>query len=661
LLETHRLNDTGYLETILNAVQTGILMIDSEDHRIVYGNPAAFQVIGYSKERVIGSVCHSFICPAEAGKCPITDIGQTIDNSERALIDARGERVPVLKTVVPTVIEGRGYLVESFLDIRTRKQFEVELGRHNESLKELHNHASQLSLANTVEEIATYTLDAIEHTLGFHFADMALVEDQCVRVVAYRGHPAVLWEAHLDDARSIKVQVANTKKTVRVPDTRKEPAYVDGRGFDWTGPPTMLSELAVPVLVDGEAVAVLNVENEQPNAFTNEDQALLEILAVHVASDLRRLKHLEALRKHEQHLEELVSERTRKLSESEKRFRELTNLLPETVFELDANGKLTFLNQAGLKVIGHNENDLKTGLSAFQVVAPENHKALKENIGRILNGGPSPGYEYMMLRKDGSRFPGIAYASPIIKEEKAVGLRGVVVDITERKRLEERLIRSEHLAAIGETASMVAHDLRNPLQGITGAAYVLRGDSLTVDEKNRMLHVIERSVEYAEATVRDLMDYSREIQLERAEVSPKSISQSALQAVRVPGNVKVQDMSKEQPKISVDPDMMKRFFINLVENAIDAMPKGGTITIDTQESNGYMEITISDTGTGMPEKVMENLWKPLQTTKAKGMGLGLPIVKRIVDAHGGEIAVKTRSGEGTTFTIRLPIKIASKA
>ena len=106
----------------------------------------------------------------------------------------------------------------------------------------------------------------------------------------------------------------------------------------------------------------------------------------------------------------------------------------------------------------------------------------------------------------------------------------------------------------------------------------------------------------------------------------------------------------------VDLDRMKRAFVNLIENAVDAMPDGGTVTISTKESNGFLEIAFADTGPGLPKEIMENLWKPLQTTKAKGMGLGLPIVKRIVDAHGGDVSVNSRTGEGTTFTIRLALK-----
>jgi PAS domain S-box-containing protein len=373
--------------------------------------------------------------------------------------------------------------------------------------------------------------------------------------------------------------------------------------------------------------------------------------------DITERKRLEEeLKQYSLHLEELVAERTRDLSESEKRFRELTDMLPETVFELDANGKLTFLNQAGSEMIGYDEADLKRGLSAFQVIAPEDHDALRKNISSILNGGPSPGYEYVILRKDGSRFPGIAYASRIIKEGKAVGLRGVVVDITERKRLEHHLAEANRLATIGETATMVGHDLRNPLQGIAGALHLLKQESLTAEERNEMLQVIEKSVHYSDAIIRDLSEYSAEIRLKLAEATPNSITRDAIGAIEVPQNVTIQDLSEDQPTLRVDPDRMRRVFINLIENAIDAMPQGGTLTISSRKSNGNVEIALTDTGSGISENVMENLWKPFQTTKAKGLGLGLAICRRIVDAHGGNMSVKSEVGRGTTLTMQLPIR-----
>jgi signal transduction histidine kinase len=140
-----------------------------------------------------------------------------------------------------------------------------------------------------------------------------------------------------------------------------------------------------------------------------------------------------------------------------------------------------------------------------------------------------------------------------------------------------------------------------------------------------------------------------------SDTTPNKIITSALQVAKVPDRIRVRNLTLEEPIITVDPDRMKRVFVNLVENAVDAMPNEGTLTISSKESNGFVEILFSDTGAGMPKEVMENLWKPLQTTKAKGMGMGLAIVKRIVDAHGGKVSLENRTGEGTTISIQLPI------
>jgi signal transduction histidine kinase len=228
--------------------------------------------------------------------------------------------------------------------------------------------------------------------------------------------------------------------------------------------------------------------------------------------------------------------------------------------------------------------------------------------------------------------------------------------------VEERtreLRQAERLAAVGETAAMVGHDLRNPLQGITGAVHLLKDESLTAEERREMLQLIQNSVEYSDGIVRDLLEYSTEIELKLTETTPKSIIAEALRAVRVPDETAIHDLSEEHPRIEVDRGRMRRVLVNLFENAIDAMPLGGTLTIGSKQSEGDVEIIVSDNGSGMPESVMKNLWKPLQTTKSKGMGLGLAICKRIVDAHGGTIIVKSKAGEGTTVTLQLPTQLGT--
>jgi len=226
------------------------------------------------------------------------------------------------------------------------------------------------------------------------------------------------------------------------------------------------------------------------------------------------------------------------------------------------------------------------------------------------------------------------------------------------KDAQEKLIKSERLAAIGQVAAMVGHDLRNPLTGIKGAAYFLKKKlGLKMDEKAReMLELIEKDIEHSNEIITDLMEYSKEIRLELTETTPKSIVKETLSLVEVPKNVRVLDLTQSEPKVKMDVEKMKRVFDNLVKNAVDAMSNGGKLTITSRESDGNVEIAFADAGIGMTKEIMEKIWTPFFTTKARGMGLGLAICKRMIEAHGGKISVESTVGKGTTFTVTIPIK-----
>jgi PAS domain S-box-containing protein len=433
----------------------------------------------------------------------------------------------------------------------------------------------------------------------------------------------------------------------------------------------MLSELAVPVVVDGESVAVLDVESYRLDDFTTDDQQLLETLASHVASAVSRLKRENELKRYYEHLEELVEERTRRLRENELELRSARDQLehvlatnPAVLFYEKPLPDLsdtipTFVSESARFVLGFEPKEFlgESGLSFWRSrIHPDDLARFWSELPSLWRDGHHT-FEYRFLHSNGT-YRWIAEQYKVIRDAEGhiSNTVTVAIDITDRKKLEEKLAKAERLAAIGETAAMVGHDLRNPLQGIAAATYLLKDETLTKYERNEMLQVIEHNVEYSDGIVNDLLDYARPIELTRRETTPKEIVASALQAVHIPGRVKVENQSQEHLRISVDQARMKRVFVNLIENAVDAMPSGGTITISTKESIGFLEIAFADTGSGLPEKILENLWKPLQTTKAKGMGLGLAIVKRVVDAHGGQISVKSKTGEGTTYTIHLPLQ-----
>ncbi len=222
----------------------------------------------------------------------------------------------------------------------------------------------------------------------------------------------------------------------------------------------------------------------------------------------------------------------------------------------------------------------------------------------------------------------------------------------------DKLLKAERLAAIGEVAAMVGHDLRNPLTGIVGAAYYLKMklsphmDPVT----NEMLELIEKDIEYSNKIVNDLLEYSKEMQLELTDTTPKSVMKEALSLVKIPDNINVLDKTSNEPRLMVDVEKMKRVFVNLIRNAIEAMPRGGKLTVTSKEANGTIRITFTDTGVGMTKEMVERMCTPLFTTKAKGMGLGLPICKRIIEAHGGNVGVESTVGKGTKFTLTIPIK-----
>jgi signal transduction histidine kinase len=219
-------------------------------------------------------------------------------------------------------------------------------------------------------------------------------------------------------------------------------------------------------------------------------------------------------------------------------------------------------------------------------------------------------------------------------------------------------VRSERLATIGELAGMIGHDLRNPLAGIKNATYLLKKKGTAISEANYrdMLEIIEKAIGHSDKIINELLDYAREIHLELQDCSLRKLLTEVLVTLKIPKKVKIINNIPEKSIVRIDESKLERVFINLVKNAIDAMPNGGALTIESKIVAGNSEISFADTGSGISDEILPKLFLPLITTKAQGMGFGLAICKRIIEAHGGTITVKTAKGKGTTFIIALPLK-----
>jgi PAS domain S-box-containing protein len=271
------------------------------------------------------------------------------------------------------------------------------------------------------------------------------------------------------------------------------------------------------------------------------------------------------------------------------------------------------------------------------------------------------------------------------KDSRRVG--NTFLDVTERKKAEvalraseqkleeysknlEKLVEertkqlkdSERLAAIGVTAGMVGHDIRNPLQAITGDVYLLRdylsGMPDTISVKHdvaQSLEEIEKNVGYINKIVADLQDYSRAVTPELRNLNLYELVTGAFRNIEIPENVNPTIEIDSKINLKTDATLLTRILTNLVINAIQAMPKGGKLSIVAMQTQDSLVLSVQDTGVGIPEYIKPKLFTPMTTTKAKGQGLGLAVVKRLVEALKGTICFESKEGNGTKFTITLPI------
>ena len=382
--------------------------------------------------------------------------------------------------------------------------------------------------------------------------------------------------------------------------------------------------------------------------------------SVALARDVtEQVRMQEELERYSKHLEELVEERTRSLRESEERLQAIIQGSPEGIVVIDPNGNIAECNHAALQLYGSPTKDQLIGRNLFGLVVKKDREIVTSAFTETNRLGTIRNLRCILVRSDGQEYPSEVSVSLVRDPAGSPVLYvAIVKDLTEENEVQERLRKAERLAVIGETAAMMGHDLRNPLQAISGAVYVLKkkfgstADAGTIE----MLGMISSCIDYADKIVKELLDYSREIRLELAETNAKSLINAAIQQVKIPGNVKIRNLAADTPSILLDVAKTQRVFVNLIGNAVDAMPTGGELSITSTEAGGILEVKFADTGEGIPDEVMRNLWKPLKTTKSKGMGLGLAICKRIVETHGGSVEVESTPGKGTTFTIRLPIK-----
>jgi len=333
----------------------------------------------------------------------------------------------------------------------------------------------------------------------------------------------------------------------------------------------------------------------------------------------------------------------------------------EAIVTLDALERVTSWNPAAERIFGWRAEEI-LGQSYDRLLPddPSLTEQRQEVTRRLRAGQTVRDHATNRVHKDGHPITIRATWAPLHDAAGAfAGSTAIVLDTTTETAMRQRLLERERLAAVGELAAEVAHEVRNPLAGIRGACEIVMGGKVDAETQREVVSEVVRQIDRLNRTVTDLLDYARPAAIDPQPVDLHRLIDRVVELFREdPRNRDVSiDLRHdcELPPVPLDPSQIQQVLFNLLLNASQMMGPGGTITVRTGLDGDQVRLEVRDTGPGIPPEVAPHLFKPFFTTRRGGTGLGLAIVKKIVVAHEGTIDVRSTPGAGAEFRIRLPV------
>lgn len=693
----------GPLQNLMDAVHTGIITVDADSQTIVDVNDFAAKMIGIAKNECIGRKCHLFICPSEEGKCPVTDLDQDIDVSERILLTVDGRKIPILKSVVPISENGKKYLVESFVSIENRKRAQNSIRESEAKLTAMFQSIADPIFLMNREKRIVWTNNAALHLFGDE-----LLGKQCCMTCHKETKQSEA--CHCIAMEAFQDGMTHTK------DVETTDKNGDFRCFNCSSHVALRDNIDTPETVMVVARDVTKQRLAEKRILkTNENQKLLNSIL--------------------------------RLSLEDKPLDELLEKSLELIF---TSSWLSTLPKGAIFLV-EDEPDILVLKAKCDLPKPLHELCAKIPFGKCLCGIAAETKTLVHTAHIDERHvihcPGIPhghYNIPILDHGNVLGVVDLYLEagherdeeeitflqtvaqtlasLIRRKQFEKelrqrngelsnlysrlrenqrQLIQSEKMASIGQLAAGVAHEINNPIGFVmsnlrTLAEYVNTIISLLkthdqcldaissndlngkerlekkiqeIREKEDMAFIFEDitqllaesldGTERVNEIVKDLKSFAR---LDESEVKEADINECIESTLKIVWNelkykCEVRKDLTPLPLTRCYPQQLNQVFMNMLVNAAHAIPEQGVITITSGIEEDRIAVKFSDTGVGIPPENLSKLFDPFFTTKeiGKGTGLGLSISHGIVEKHGGEIKVESVVGKGTTFTIFLPV------
>ena len=656
--------------SLVDSINDAVFIMTADEGNLLEANSKSVELTGYSKEELLRMKVRDLFPEGEQERA-LEEFRRVLlmgsgSFGKVTIVTKGGNFIPVDITAKIIQYDGRKLIQNIVRDVTEKKRMEEEISRRNRDLSTLNALAASVSQSLNLEEIMHDALGMMLDLVGAEVGAIYLIDEsgQSLQVQAYKGlsQKFVQESSRIEVGQGMISLVAQSDQIIIEQDLPHA-----SRPFSPLAQEGIRSFISLPMRAKDRTLGVICIGSRYPNhRFSPQDVELLVAATNQIGIAVENARLF-------QKLKETVSSLL-----TVKQFNEnILQSMTSGVLTVDLESRITSFNKAAEAILGYQSHQV-IGLTVQEVFGPKSE--LPSIITNILQTGtPCSRQEITMSRRDGQDIP-VGASLSVLKNDGGAVAGAIVVfsDLSEIKAMQEEKQRLDRLAALGEMAAVVAHEIRNPLAGIAAGIQYLASKFAPDDPLYKSVELILSESKRLNRLIEDILLVSRPPQLHCVpchitDVLDSTLSHWEAQAA-AQGIIIERYYAPYLPRVQADVLRLERVFSNIISNAIEAMPQGGRLRIAVRrcqrvdrgdkgrfnnrrqkgERKGYLEIEIADTGVGIPAPLLERIFEPFFTTKAKGTGLGLTIARRIITEHGGRISVHSQEGRGTTFSIELP-------